>query len=206
MTIRKTLAAFITSAALCSATASATVIGFGITGSYTQGSGQDLPTTLIALGDAGSFQLDPGNSSAYMDFVVQGGGTFSTIPVAIAGYYFLRSYAHGETVGNGNFGSDLSLGDYDMILMNGQTAGAWTATHEGYLGFRTGSGNYGWIEYDYLREGALSTISFVRGAYESVAGVGITTPAATDVPEPASLALFALGALGFAASRRSAGK
>lgn len=208
MKLTKHLSILAAAAALFAAgTASASVVSFTITGTYSQGADQSELFTSIALGGAGSFTLDPGGSPLYFDFQRPGNGTFSTIDSAIGGYYFLRSYSAGDLIGSGSFGDHTSVnGDWDTILVNGDTRGVWGASHDGFLGFRTAAGNYGYIEYDFTRVNSVSTISFLSGAYESGAGVAIQTPDAADVPEPAGLALLGLGAIGFLGARRKGAK
>jgi hypothetical protein len=195
-----------------SISASATVIPFSISGSYTQGgSSSDITATTISVGGAGSFVLDPGFSGRYFDFsfAEAGGGTFSTIGTEIGGYYFLDSYNAGETVGLGDFGFHVSTAssstadDWDTILVADATAGVWDSSHSGYLGFQSAGGYFGWIEYDFVRDGSLSTISFLRGAYNDVAREDIAISA---VPEPATIALMGLGlaGIGFARKKKQA--
>ena len=59
------------------------------------------------------------------------------------------------------------------------------------MGFRSGNGHYGYLEVTWTS--ATDTFQILSGAYESVAGVGITAGAA-PVPEP-STAVLSLGAL-----------
>jgi len=189
--------------ALVAGLAGADVVPFSMSGSYSQGSGMaDLPATTIGLGGAGSFTLDPGSSGTYFDFKRPGGGTFSTINTQISGYYFLRSYAAGEVIGTGNFGSQVSpVDDWDTILVSGSTAGVWGSSNSGYLGFETAAGNFGWVEYDFTRSGGVSTIAFLRGAYSDVAGADIVAGGAT-VPEPMSIGLVGLALMAAGVARR----
>lgn len=171
--------------------AGAGVVPFSITGTYSQGaSSGDLGAPTISLGGAGSFVLDPGASGAYFDFKRPGGGTFSTINTQIEGYYFLRSYSSGDVIGAGNFGSHVSaVDDWDTILVNNATAGAWGASHAGYLGFNTAANHYGWVQYNYTRSGSTSTLQFLGGAYSNVAGADIAAGSTSSIPEPMSLGL-----------------
>ena len=199
-TLLKTVVA--AAAILAAGVASASVVNFSMTGTYAQGGVADLSATTIGLGGAGSFVIDPGFSGNYFDFKRPGGGTFSTIDTEIGGYYFLRSYSSGDTIGTANFGYQVSPeDDWDTILVNGSTAGAWGTSHSGYLGFQTVAVNFGWVQYDFTRSGAQSTISFLNGAYDDVAGTSITT----SVPEPESYALMlaGLGLLGAVARRKA---
>jgi len=176
----------------------ASTVTFDINQTFSQGGVADLVATDISIGGAGIFTVDPGFVGNYFDFELPGNGTFSTIDTQIYNYYFLYSYAHGETVGSGNFGNHITQPsyagyDWDTILVKGLTAGVWGSSHDGYLGFVTDANLYGWIEYSFTRSGSTSTLAFLSGAYNDVAGADIT-----PAPEPATLMLFGMGLLGLA--------
>lgn len=71
-----------------------------------------------------------------------------------------------------------------------------------FLGFKDGLGRFGYIEVTW---DGVDKFQLISAAYESVAGVAIQTPGGGAVPEPTSMAIFGLGALGLAyrARRRS---
>lgn len=93
--------------------------------------------------------------------------------------------------------------DWTYILHNASTGGVWDSSHDGYLGFRTDTtgGSYGWVRYSYTRSDGVSTMTLYDAAYETVADADIMAGA---VPEPTTLALLCLGALGLLAQRRRA--
>ena len=66
-----------------------------------------------------------------------------------------------------------------------------------YLGFRTQTGNYGWLNVTWAR--ATGDFQIYSGAYESVPGVSIAA-GAVAVPEPSTIAMLGAGALAMGAS------
>lgn len=81
--------------------------------------------------------------------------------------------------------------------------GLWTSNGEGFLGLRvdfanSGLFNYGWARVNY--DDDAGTLTLLDFAYEIEPGVAIVTPGA--VPEPHSMALAAVGAVGLSALRR----
>jgi len=80
-----------------------------------------------------------------------------------------------------------------------------------FIGFRfasLGGFKYGYIEVLWNWTGTPSTSSFqlLSAAYEDQANTAIVTPAGSVVPEPTSMAIFGLGALGMAYRARRKSK
>ena len=106
--------------------------------------------------------------------------------------------AVGDSI-NGGFSSiDIELANVTIKSLQGENA-PFSAGGSGYLGFTLGSGNNGWLGFDVapLTGTSLSSyaITVKDYAYEN-SGSAIEAGAkiSTDVPEPATWAIFALGA------------
>lgn len=120
---------------------------------------------------------------------------------------FLKNYTLGEQISLGNFssfhydGTDLftafTVNTTDVTYIDGSMSSA-----SGFENFRLYSNNYFFNSY--------STGSWFVGDIGSIDDFGtqgtFTTSDASSVPEPAPLALFGIGLLGFIASRRKAAK
>lgn len=101
--------------------------------------------------------------------------------------------------------SSAKLSQYFKVGPDRGNAGYWPNNTPEFLGLsfqRSGLTYYGWAEIsvDVTTQNATATLYEV--AYNNVAGQPITTPALASIPEPSSLALFALGAIGIAALKK----
>jgi hypothetical protein len=108
------------------------------------------------------------------------------------------------TTGNGlfdipiNVGAGVSIGPssgtfvegYSSTVFKNNLRSAPDFGPSNFLGFRTGMGQYGYIEV--LWTASTNTFKLVSAAYESDVGVAIQTPGGAPVPEPASGAVVAL--------------
>tara|TARA_R110001583_G_scaffold110056_1_gene258954 strand:- start:3497 stop:4162 length:666 start_codon:yes stop_codon:yes gene_type:complete len=124
----------------------------------------------------------------------------------------------GDSINGGFSSTNIELAKAIKISSNNQgTSGPFSAGGSGYLGFTLGSGNNGWLGFDVAPLVARDTSSYAITvkdyAYEDSslaieAGAKISAVAdpqdpaapATNVPEPATWTLFALGA--YVVSRR----
>lgn len=185
--------------AFAATTAAATPVTFDINKSITQGGASaDFANTTVVLGSGVSLILDPGSSGQYLDLQLVNG------KMAMASDSALKIYGAATTISAATVGTS-SLNAWGYALNgNAATTGWTTSLSNGYLGFVSGAGQYGYINFDwtYSATTKVGTLSLKSGAFESVAGTAIVTRAATDVPEPASLGLVFAGLLGAAVARK----
>jgi hypothetical protein len=194
------------------ALADASIMSFDINQTFSQGvSLSDLSSTSINIGAAGYFDVDPGSSNNYFDFEFPGSGAFSVTSTEIDDYYFAETYATGDIIGLDNFGTLPSgADDWVTILVNDEVAETWGASHDGFLGFLTDDNLYGWIEYSFEYDAIAkqSTLSFLSGAFNDIAGESITIPGAStvEVSAPSSLAILGISlfSLGFSRKKKFA--
>jgi hypothetical protein len=181
------------------ATAAANPVTFDINKSITQGGASaDFANTTVVLGSGVSLILDPGSSGQYLDLQLVNG------KMAMASDSALKIYGAATTISAATVGTS-SLNAWGYAINGNAATTGWTSSlSNGYLGFVSGAGQYGYINFDwtYSATTKVGTLSLKSGAFESVAGTAIVTRAATDVPEPASLALVFAGLLGAAVARK----
>jgi hypothetical protein len=97
-------------------------------------------------------------------------------------------------------GASLNITDGDASFFKNNSRTAPDFGPNSFLGFRTASGQFGYIEVTWT--GSTNTFRLISAAYESTPGVAIQTPGGqAPVPEPAS-ALIASLFLGGAALKR----
>lgn len=93
----------------------------------------------------------------------------------------------------------IAVATSNPLLNNGGGLGEFTvAAGEKFIGVKLNAGEVGWIGFQVLDDSSSSTMSaeVYDFAYETSLGKAIT------IPEPTSLGLLALGAIGLAAYRR----
>jgi hypothetical protein len=140
-----------------------------------------------------------GGASPGFSYTYTGLGGGSGLEFAVSGVS-PQKFAQYATVGAAaSFSSfrKFTVFDYSSFF---QTVTAPDFGSNSYMGFRTDSGNYGWLEVTWTS--ATNQFQILSGAYESVPNTPIL--AGQIVPEPSTVALGGVGALvcGGAALRR----
>lgn len=136
---------------------------------------------------------------------VQGGSDWVYDPIAPDSVGFPMPLAGGTMIDSSlAFATNGKTPKYLLSDASGSIKGGWPndLQQSRYLGLRfliDDATHYGWAEVSTQLGSADMTI--VRYAYESEAGTGIQVPGG-DVPEPSTMALFALGAAGVMALKR----
>ena len=189
---------------------------------------------LATTTEAAVIPIDVTGISGINGGVASGGySTVSDWPTAGAGTLYVfngLTGAVGLSIGGGSFGLAADIGDATPkkfgagALIDSTTGGASSYSSgyyqtsfvtpsnsapdfgpDSFLGFRDNFGRYGYIEVTWsATSGQFQVLS---AAYESVAGVGITTPSGAVVPEPdsntlAGTAMLAMGSVAMLGRRR----
>lgn len=144
--------------------------------------------------DSSKIGFDPENN---MTMAINGG---STSP---------HRFGAGATI-DGSFGGTWSSANGETTFYSSDPSFSPDFGANSFIGFRAPSGSgfiYGYIEVLWNWTGTPSTSSFqlLSAAYEDQEDTAIVTPAGS-VPEPTSMAIFGLGALGMAYRARRKSK
>ena len=161
-------------------TVSFTDINIGA-GTYTSSIGYGPPT---ASGPSRWFTITGENA-----FTAQGAGGMR------------QAYNFGFPSTVGSFSAGQEIGTAGNKYNDASLAG-WNASGTGYVGLQftapeTTANNFGWLELDYVANGASTTLTVGGFAFEDQPGVAIAAGATAPIPEPgtwAAMAVFAGGA------------
>jgi hypothetical protein len=177
----------------------AALIEFSINDTVTQGAGlSDVygcnAGSIGGVIDGFDLMLDPGCAEEVLDFQLKSG----QFVILLGSFNFLDALSAGSVISDSSAFSATNSWAYALF---GEATTDFTASFtDMFLGFKTGNGKYGYIEAEWTISNNVGTLSLGTGAYESIAGVAITIPS-KDVPEPTTLALFALAMIGLASRR-----
>ena len=135
-------------------------------------------------------------------------GTIPTLRMAANNTHDVDGWVGSSIVGPFSLDPDTLVGPgSSFVKVLGSTGvGAYRQDRTGYLGLRflnstTGKTNYGWMEIVTATTPSYSAV-MTRWAYEDT-GASITTGQTQPVPEPATFAVFGLGAVALLRRRRS---
>lgn len=173
--------------------------------SYSGINGGLAPGTGITINDwpfngAGIFEIYNGKgSNVRYGFDGDGGLTFAIT----GGYASPKNFAANDSIDNTSVFSSSA----DNMVFKGSYNGGYQSPDFGsgsYMGFRTNTGNYGWLEVTW--NSASTQFQILAGAYESVVGASILAgdSCSAAVPEPSTWAMSALlsGGVAFTVWRR----
>ena len=178
--------------------ANAALINFSVNDTITQGGGSaDVngcsSGAVGAVIDGNNLMLDPGCSGAYLDLQLINGEFW-----VLGATENLAALSQGTVISNATFNSG-GVSNWNYVLDSNVPSPDFTSSFQDmFLGFKTGSGKFGYIEidWDYDVTSGVGTLFLGNGAYNSEAGIAIETPSSRDIPEPGSIALLSLALLG----------
>lgn len=126
-------------------------------------------------------------SNAYVGFWQNGNLKFATNPSPASP----KKFGAGATIDGSSYFTGEAFNSLFQFVYNSNTYTSPDFGANSYMGFKTSEGNYGYLQVTWTS--ATNTFYVLSGAYESVVGADIITPAA--IPEPTTNAMLGIGAL-----------
>lgn len=154
-----------------------------------------------------SYRLNGGTGSDFPGGSIEGAGfNYGGQDIAFIGGFFHDAF-YNASAGKAVFSltprtygpGDLPSAFTGSAYFASSFAPFFSSVSSANIGFITGGGNYGYVVFDW--DSITSTMTFVSGQYESVAGVAIAV-AAVPVPAALPLMLGAIAGLGLLARRK----